>query len=123
MSDRYKLDLPDLGVTFIAERLRRERNELVGELSVQCALPGSQTVNGLLNCSDFNFSSLRARQDRAKFLAERAQTNGQLDWFGLLESLCQRVFEAERTGAPDVDLRTIDRPQRGDEIQMMGLVL
>ena len=123
MSDRYELELPALGITFEADRLRRERHELHGELTVRCAMPGAKTVNGVLNVGDFNFSSVRARQDRARLLEKRAGTNGDLDWFGLLEDLCQRVFEAERTGDPAVDLRELPRPEPGDEIRVEGIPL
>lgn len=122
MSERYELELPDIGITFIADRLRRERQELIGELSVGCSLPGARTVNGFLNTSDFNFSSARAMQDRAKLLKERANTNGNVDWIGLLEELRQHVFAAEREGDPSVDLRTLQRPA-ADDIHIHGITL
>src|SRR5262249_41538434 len=77
---------------------------------------------GMLSSADLNFSSLRARQDRAKFLKDRANTNGAVDWFALVEEFCQNVFEAERTGDPAVDLRMLPRPERGDDIRIEGLV-
>jgi len=120
MSDRYTLDLPDVGITFIAERLRRDRHELIGELTVRCTLPGAKAVNGYLSTGDFNFSSVRARQDRARLLTQRCAVDG-IDWFGLVEEVCQRVFQAEREGEPDVDLRTLPRPQPDDEIRVQGL--
>src|SRR6266516_4779107 len=121
--DRYTFDVPSLGVTFEADRLRRDRDELLGELTVRCSLPGARTVNGILTTGDFNFSSVHVRQQRAKFLAQRANTNGQLDWFGYLEDFCLRVFEAERTGDPFVRLRDLPRPGPGDDIRIHGLVL
>jgi hypothetical protein len=114
LSERYELEIPGVGVTFVADRLRRERQELIGELAVKCALAGARTVNGFLNTSDFNFSSARAMQDRAKLLKERANTNGNVDWIGLLEDFRQRVFAAEREGDPSVDLRTLERPTADD---------
>ncbi len=121
--DHFTFTIPGLDIEFDANRLRREHHELHGELTVKCGLPSAQTVNGNLNTSDFNFSSLRSRSERAKLLAIRSQTNGDVDWFLLLEDFCRRVFDAEREGDPDVDLRTMERPQRGDEIRIMGLVL
>lgn len=121
MSERYSFECPGLGLTFIADRLRRDRQELIGELTVKCELAGARTVNGNLLTGDFNFSSVRARQDRAKLLRERAQTDGQFDWFGLLEDFCQRVFECERTGDPAVRLRDLAQPDRGDDIKIDGL--
>jgi len=60
-------------------------------------------------------------QDRARLLRERAQTNGTVDWFGLLEGLCQRVHQAEREGNPAIDLRTVARTER-DDINIEGFV-
>src|SRR5262249_39862884 len=60
--ERYRFEVPTCGVIFEADRLRRDHNELIGELTVRCDLPGVQSVNGCLNVADFNFSSLRARQ-------------------------------------------------------------
>ncbi len=39
MSDGYKLSLPAHGIEFEVDRLRRERQELLGELTVRCNLP------------------------------------------------------------------------------------
>src|SRR5215831_20233046 len=122
MSDYYKFEAPGCGVTFEADRLRRDHQELVGELTVRCTLPGVRSINGCLSTGDFNFSSVRARQDRAKLLRDRAQTNGDVDWFGLLEEFCQKVFESERDGEPVVDLRTMPRPERADDLEIEGLV-
>src|SRR5438046_5396608 len=121
MSDRYRLEIPAHGIVLEAERLRRDHNELIGELTVRCTLPNARTVNGALSTGDFNFSSVRVRQDRAKLFAQRAATNGSVDWFSLLEDFCQKVFEAERIGEPGVDLRTLPRPDM-DEIEVEGLV-
>jgi hypothetical protein len=123
MSDYYKLALPAYDITFEADRLRREKQELLGELTVRCGLPGALVINGCLSVADFNFSSLRARKERAGHLRERAKTNGdgEPDWFGLLEDFCQRVFTAERSGAPACDLRELPRPERGDDICVEGL--
>ena len=78
--DHYRSDDPTSGIMFDVNHLRRDRHELIGELTVTCTLPGAKTVNGeILSTGDFNFSSIRARQDRAKLLAMRAHTNGQFD--------------------------------------------
>ena len=116
----WSQDFPEYQTNFTAERLRRERHELIGELSVRCDLAGAKVVNGYLSTGDFNFSSVRARQDRAKLLAARANTNGEPDWFRLIEEFCQKVFEKEREGEPAIDLRTLPRPERGDEIRVDG---
>ena len=122
--DRYRLAIPDIGVTLELDRLRREHHELIGELSARCELPGARTVDGSLSIADLNLSSARARQDRAKLLAARAGTGDQIDWAGLIEEFCQRALQADRAGQPAVDLRQIERPDpREDMIEVYGLAM
>jgi hypothetical protein len=120
--DRYRFSLPGIAVVFEVDRLRRERNELVGELSVRCDLPGALTVDGNLSIADFNLSSLRARLDRAKFLAGRARTRD-VDWVALVEEFCQKVLQADRAGQPAVDLRTLPQLTVEDVLKVEGLHL
>lgn len=121
--DRYTFSLPALGVVFEIDRLRRERHELMGELRVRCDLPGAKTYDGTLSIADFNLSSARARSERAKMLAERAETGKEIDWTALLEEFCQRVLKADRTGKPAVDLRSLPAPAPDDDFQVEGLQL
>lgn len=118
----YRLSFPAIGVTFDIDRLRRERSELIGELSVSCTLPGAQTIDGSLSVGDFNLSSVRAGGERAKLLATRARAS-EIDWIGLIEELRQRVLQAERTGQPAIDLRTVAPPETDDTIQVHGMDL
>jgi hypothetical protein len=104
--DAYRLALPELGGEPRLDHLHRERGELHGELEVSCTLAGGHAVDGVLSIGTFNVSSPRARQDRARLLADRAQTPG-INWSTLLEELCQRVLLAERTGEPAVLLHTV----------------
>lgn len=120
--DHYRLSLPEIGVVFDVDRLRRDRNELVGELCVRCELPGARTVDGNLSIADFNLSSVRSRAERAKLLTERARTRD-LDWTLVVEELCQRVLLADRIGQPAVDLRTLPAPAPEDDLQVEGLCL
>ena len=119
----HGLKFPDIGATFEVERLRRDRNELIGELTVRCLLPGASVVNGILSTGDFNFSSVRARQDRAKLLAVRAHTNGDVDWFAMLEEFCQGVFVRERTGDPSCDIWSLPLPEKVDDFAVDGIAL
>ena len=97
---QYRLADATLGIEFVADRLRRDRGDLVGELSVSCGLPGARVIDdGVLSVGWFNSSSPRIRVERAKQLGERARTGGKVDWAGLLEELCQRVLVAQREGA------------------------
>ncbi len=119
----HRLVFEETATTFTVERLRRDRNELVGELTVRCKMPGAKVTNGdVLSTGDFNFSSVSSRQTRAKLLAERARSNGKVDWFAYLEEFCQGVFDREREGDPCVDLRSLPRPDR-DELRLDGIVV
>lgn len=103
----YLHEIPVFGVTFEVDRLRRSRGELVGELTTKCNRSGIRAVDGVVFTADFNFSSARARTERAKILQERAPIKDH-DWSLALEDLCQRVMAAEREGEPAVDLETAD---------------
>lgn len=118
-TDGYLLSLGELGTELRIERLRRERGELIGELTVASNLPGTRSKNGTLHVADFNLSSARARIERAKILAERANTND-LDWIGVLEDLCQSVVAAERAGRPASPLREMPAPLPDDSIAIDG---
>jgi hypothetical protein len=119
---RYALALIEAGVRFEIDRLRRERHELVGELVVQCEIAGARTVDGALSIDDFNLSSARARQDRARLLADRAKAPD-LDWLGALEEFCQRVLAAERAGQPAVVLRDLEKAPPAEEFDVDGVRL
>jgi hypothetical protein len=120
---RYRFALDGFGLEFTVDRLRRRFDELVGELTVCCDLPGARTSgDSILSVADFNLSSLRAREERARYLAKRAQAD-EIDWAGLLEEFVQRVQRAERTGQPAVSLRTLPRPTPDTAIEIEGLAL
>jgi len=110
---RYSLTIGDTGIVIEVDRLRRERHELVGELTVTCPLPGAHriTPDGLIHLADFNLSSAQVRGTRAKVLRERSEA--ELDWLTWLETLCVTVIRAERDGTParllqDFPARTTD---------------
>jgi hypothetical protein len=108
-------------LSFVLDRLRRERQELWGELAVT-VFPPNVPDGIIISCSDFNVSSQRSRQDRAKFIAERGQTNG-FDVYGAVESLCQQVTLAERQGSPLISLRDLPRPTADETLEVEGLPL
>lgn len=118
----YGLALDALGIVFEVDRLRRDRQELVGELTVRCELAGARTFNGVLSVGDLNLSSIRARQERGRYLATRAHA-GDIDWTGLLEELAQRVLTAERQGHPSVSLRDFPRATVDATFTVLGLPL
>ena len=112
-ADGYALDIPEAATELRVERLRRDRGELVAELTASCGLPGTRSTTGVLSIADLNLSSARARTERAKLLADRSVAP-EMDWVGLLEDLCQRVIGAERSGQPAVLLRDVERPPADD---------
>ena len=118
----YCLGLEQLGIEFVVDRLRRKWGELIGELTVRCDLAGARTFDGVLSVADFNLSSARARQERARLLADRSKA-ADIDWAGLLEEFVQRVLTAERTGEPTVSLRDLQRSSPDDAIDIEGLRL
>jgi len=99
---------------FAADRLRWDRDELFGQLSIACGLVGARTFDGSVSVGTFNFSSTRARRDRAKELAERVRAS-KIDFVGMLEEVCQRILEAERRGEPALILRDVPIPDPDDE--------
>jgi len=105
---RYRMMLPGIASELEIDLLRREDGNLVGELIARCHLPGNRGVDGLLSIADFNISSARARVERAKLIATRANTKSEeVDWPGIVEDFCQRVLLAEREGEPAVDLADV----------------
>lgn len=106
--DDYLLAIKPLDVVFQASRLRRERSELHGDLTVRVNghLPHARSVDGILSSGAFNFSSVQTRGQRAKTLAERSG-DGTLDWLGFLDEFCIRIGEAERNGRPSVVLSDV----------------
>lgn len=123
MSSGYTWDVPEFGIAFEVNRLRRERHELVGELTVRCNLPGAKQVNGALSVGDMNFSSVQARSTRAKLLTSRAKTEEEVDWFGLVEEFSQQVIGADREGDPVMDIWDIPVPEKTDDFSVHGIAL
>jgi len=119
----YAYHVPEHGISLFADRVRREQHQLIVELAVRCLSPGARTTDGaMLSIADCNLSSARARQERAKLLAERAKVKG-VDWPLLIETFALRVIEAERTGQPAVDLRSLPKPGPEDSLRVDGLRL
>lgn len=105
----FRAAVPDFQIEFRVARLRHERDELHGELTVFCGLAGARVFDdATLSASTMNFSSAHARQTHGKRLAERARTANKIDWIGLLEELAVRVLTAERAGTPAVILSQVD---------------
>lgn len=120
---KYTLTVASIGIALTVDRLRRERHELIGELTATCPLPGAQTVAGTLLVGTFNLSSLTTRRTTAKLLAERSFADD-LPWALWLEELCQRTLVAERAGTPAIDLRdVVVSPDAAEDYRFAGFSL
>jgi putative DNA primase/helicase len=118
---RYRMQIPGIASELEIDLLRREDGNLIGELIARCHLPGNRGVDGLLSIADFNVSSARARSERAKLLAARANTPGeQVDWMGIIEDFSQKILLAEREGSPAVDLADVPARQTDTCITVDG---
>lgn len=119
----YALAYPKEGVLFVLDRLRRQHEQLVGELRVESVAPAARTVCGrLVSFGELNLSSTQARSTRARLLAQRAPIKG-FDWIGALERLAFAVAEAERDGEPAADLRTFPLPEAEPYYEVLGITL
>ena len=104
----YLASVVEHAIEFRVSRLRYDRHELHGELTVCCGLAGARVFDdATLSASTINFSSAQTRQTHGKRLAERARTAGTVDWVGMLEELAVRVLAAERAGQPAVILNRL----------------
>jgi hypothetical protein len=124
--DGYSLVIADLGIYLDLTRLRRDKQETIGLLRVRVKFRGARTIlaDGLLSSADFNCSSLRARKERGKHLEDRARTDTNIDWFGILEELCVRVLEAEEVGEEERPLEKVSMSEEHDaEMDAGGLPL
>lgn len=121
---RYELDIPEWQMVFQVDRLRRERQHLLGELTVRCDIPGCGAVkDNIISISDMNFSSARAKEDKQRYLVRRVKCADEIPFLKLLEELSINVTMADRDGSPGVDLRTIPLPEADDKTEVDGLVL
>lgn len=117
----YRLLILSLGIQITVDRLRRDRSELVGELSVACDLPGAKRIgnDGVIHAADWNLSSADARWRRAKLLGERSNAPD-VDWGSLLEEMAISTIAAERAGSPSQPLHTFERPGPDAEFDVDG---
>lgn len=118
----YRFELPTLGIGFDVHRLRRDRHELIGEVTVHCRLAGARVVKGtdIISSAAMNWSSHRARQERAGYLRSRSNAPD-VDWQGLLEECAIRVLDAEHAGTPVVSIRDIPEREYEPTVTIAGI--
>jgi hypothetical protein len=122
---RYVGTAPEYGIELHCDHVRRDRwGELTGTVTVVCGMLGTRAIDGPLLSASFQFENLRTRDEWAKRLAQRARTNGKLDWFGLLEQLSHEVIAAERHGTvPAVILRNVAARPAAAMFDVLGIRL
>ena len=119
----YVLTYSDFAVSLDVNRLRRRFDQVVGELTVTCNLPGTLADDdGVISSADFNFSSATERESHAKRLARSSRTDHGL-WSLILEHLARRVLTAERQGESGVSLRDVAPASADQLITIDGLPL
>jgi hypothetical protein len=116
IGDRRRLEpLPGGGFAYVlvddavrveARYIRRESNQVHGEVDVQCEWAGASRHGLSLSCADVNLSSQPARKTLAKYCAERAHSRPEdFDWMGAIDAACQEVIRASRESE---DVITLD---------------
>jgi hypothetical protein len=118
--DTFSLSVLDGALNFELDRVRFERGDLWGTLTVRTTLSGARTYEGVLSEGTINLSSVDTRAKRAKVFAELAKCP-QIDLHRLLEGFSVRVHRAVRDGEPGVDLRTVTRSTGSDSIVIDGI--
>ena len=89
----HVLDWPDVHIRVRIDRLRNERENLTGEITVKTTNPG---VAQHLHQARFNLTSTTARKTLAKALQERLD----LAWDDMIEQACVMVLAKHREGEP-----------------------
>jgi hypothetical protein len=118
--DMFTLSVLDGALSYELDRVRFERGDLWGTLTVRTTLSGARTYNGVLSEGTINLSSVDTRQKRAKVFENLARCP-QIDFHRLLESFSVRVHAAVRDGDPAVDLRTVTRASANDSVVIDGI--
>lgn len=103
----YQLRIQSFGVQCDLLRIRRDHHETIGLLTVRAKFAGARRIqDDIISSADFNCSSVRARSERAKLLADKCRTD-EIDWLTVLEDLCFRVLAAEDEGEPYCALQDV----------------
>ena len=105
---------------FELDRVRIERGDVWGTMTVRTTLSGARTYNGVLSTGSINLSSVDTRHKRARQYADLARAP-QIDFLRLIESFAYRVHDAVRIGEPAVDLRDVPPAGPVDTLDLHGI--
>ncbi len=104
----YRMDIPDIQVTFDVARVRIKFDEIFGLLTVRAQFAGAKVVvDNVLSMGDFNFSSVPKRHERSREIAERSCAP-EIDWRGLVEELSIKVLSHEERGDPEIAMADVE---------------
>lgn len=121
--DSFSMSFLDGGLRFELDRVRFERGDLWGTLTVRTSLAGARTAwEDVLTEATINLSSAETRQRRARVISELLRAP-QIDVYRLLERFSCRIHASVRDGDPAVDLRTVPRATAADSIVVDGIPL
>lgn len=118
--DTFTLSVLDGALRFELDRVRIERGDIWGTLTVRTTLNGARTYNGVLSAGSINVSSVDTRQRRARQFHELARAP-QIDFLRLIESFAYRVHDAVRIGEPAVNLRDVAPAGPIDSLDVQGI--
>jgi hypothetical protein len=123
-ADRFTLAILDDQLRLEMDRVRVDRGDLWGTLTVRTTLSGSRRAYGdVLTVGTINLSSPETRYRRANGIASLLCAP-QIDVARLLEGLAARVHDAVRQGEPSVDLATVTDDGAGDEtVSFLGITV
>ena len=118
--DMFSLAVLDGALRFELDRVRLERGDLCGTLTVRTTLHGARTFQGVLSNGSINLSSAETRSRRAKLLTDLARAP-QIDFLRLLEGFSVRVHDAVRVGEPPVNLCDVMPAGPVDALDIHGI--
>jgi hypothetical protein len=115
----YELNMPRLGINMKLIDVRRHtKGDITGVLTVRVEFAGAKAIpltGGIINSAEINVAADRTRRERAKHLAERAQTGDEVDWIALMDMFCVKVMDAETQGTPEIPLHQVPTSEAASE--------
>ncbi len=91
----YKLTWPLSGILVRVDRLRTEKENITGEVTIET------TVHGHIHQARLNLTSTVTRNTLAKTLTKRVS---EVDWYSVIEITCVEVLKIERQGEPALSI-------------------
>lgn len=112
----YRYTVPEHGIAFELDQMRRSWGDLVGELAVV-----REGVSDVFR-GTCNVSNVERRQGVAQQIKRRAALPD-VDWSALVEDFAVRCLRAEKQGAASVNLADVELPAAMPMLSVDGIVL